>query len=49
MLPDADELSEALDAQPPHYYDDPHGDPDWRGHLTRLYAEEVRRELETAG
>ena len=28
------------------YYDDPHGDPAWREHLTRMFAEEVRGELE---
>jgi CO/xanthine dehydrogenase FAD-binding subunit len=47
--PGADELSEALEALELDYYDDPHGDPAWREHLTGLYAEEVRRELEAAG
>jgi CO/xanthine dehydrogenase FAD-binding subunit len=43
--PSADELAEALDEAEPSYYDDPHGDPVWREHLTRMYAEEVRGEL----
>ena len=27
------------------YYDDVHGRPDWRRHLTGLFAEEIRAEL----
>ncbi len=30
---------------PDAYYDDMHGRPDWRRHVTLLYAEEIRREL----
>jgi CO/xanthine dehydrogenase FAD-binding subunit len=44
--PGPDELRDALDEAQFHYYDDVHGDPAWREHLTRMYAEEVRRELE---
>jgi CO/xanthine dehydrogenase FAD-binding subunit len=44
--PSAEELREALDDAELRYYDDLHGDPAWREHLTRMYAEEVRRELE---
>ena len=44
--PTPDELRDALDEAQLHYYNDVHGDPAWREHLTRLYAEEVRRELE---
>ncbi|HEX3873387.1 MAG TPA: FAD binding domain-containing protein [Solirubrobacteraceae bacterium] len=43
--PSADELRDALDAADPTYHDDVHGDPAWRRHLTRVYVEEVRREL----
>ncbi|WP_407528719.1 FAD binding domain-containing protein [Methylobacterium oryzisoli] len=44
-LPGADELAAALDAAIPEeaYYDDVHGAPDWRRHVTRLLAEEIRR------
>jgi hypothetical protein len=44
--PTAEELREALDELRLEYYDDVHGDPGWREHLTRMYAEEVRRELD---
>jgi hypothetical protein len=44
--PTAEELSDALDEGQLQYYDDVHGDPVWREHLTRMYSEEVRRELE---
>jgi CO/xanthine dehydrogenase FAD-binding subunit len=44
--PSADELRDALDEAQLTYYDDVHGDPAWREHLTRMYAEEVRSELE---
>jgi CO/xanthine dehydrogenase FAD-binding subunit len=45
-MPSPEELSDALDRARLTYYDDPHGDPAWRGHLTRMFAEEVRAELE---
>lgn len=44
--PTAAELGQAFDAAGLEYYDDPHGDPAWREHVTRMYAEEVRGELE---
>ncbi|MDQ6779199.1 MAG: FAD binding domain-containing protein [Actinomycetota bacterium] len=44
--PTAEELCEALDEARLDYYDDVHGDPAWREHLTRMYAEEVRGELD---
>ncbi len=47
-LPTATELSQALEGAELAYFDDPHGHPEWREHLTRLYAEEVRSELEQA-
>jgi CO/xanthine dehydrogenase FAD-binding subunit len=45
--PDAAQVQAALAlAVPPElYHDDVHGDPDWRHHLTRLLAEEIRAEL----
>jgi CO/xanthine dehydrogenase FAD-binding subunit len=44
-MPEAAELREALLAAVGEFYDDPHGDPAWREHLTLMFAEEVRREL----
>jgi CO/xanthine dehydrogenase FAD-binding subunit len=44
--PSGDELRDALDEARLECYDDVHGDPAWREHLTRIYAEEVRRDLE---
>ncbi|WP_267359605.1 MULTISPECIES: FAD binding domain-containing protein [unclassified Methylobacterium] len=45
--PDTDTLAEALDAAIPDdaYYDDVHGRPDWRRHVTRHLAHEVRDAL----
>jgi CO/xanthine dehydrogenase FAD-binding subunit len=44
-IPEAAELREALLAAVDEFYDDPHGDPAWRQHLTLMFAEEVRAEL----
>jgi CO/xanthine dehydrogenase FAD-binding subunit len=46
-MPDATELAGTLDQQIPAsgYFDDMHGRPDWRRHVTGLCAEEIRREL----
>jgi CO/xanthine dehydrogenase FAD-binding subunit len=46
-IPDATELASALDRQIPAkaYFDDMHGRPDWRRHVTGICAEEIRREL----
>jgi CO/xanthine dehydrogenase FAD-binding subunit len=45
--PDAETLQVALAERIPEdaYVDDVHGHPAWRRHLTRLYAEDIRREL----
>ena len=45
--PDARELQRRLAADIPDalYYDDIHGRPDWRRHMTFEFAEEIRREL----
>jgi CO/xanthine dehydrogenase FAD-binding subunit len=50
FLPDAAHLAAAIEtAIPPSgYYDDMHGRPDWRRHVTLLLAEEIRRELADA-
>ncbi|GJE42403.1 FAD binding domain-containing protein [Methylobacterium soli] len=46
-LPDAAGLRAALAAAIPAdlWYDDVHGAPDWRAHVTHLLAEEIRAEL----
>ena len=45
--PDRDELQRRLAADIPDalYFDDIHGRPDWRRHMTFEFAEEIRREL----
>ncbi|MFG5120769.1 FAD binding domain-containing protein [Methylorubrum sp. POS3] len=46
-LPDAAALRAAIEAAIPEggWYDDVHGAPDWRRHVTGLLAEEIREEL----
>jgi CO/xanthine dehydrogenase FAD-binding subunit len=46
-MPDAASLAAMIEQRiPPYsYYDDMHGRPDWRRHVTVLYAEEIRAEL----
>ncbi len=46
-LPDADELAARIAAEIPDslYYDDVHGRPEWRRHMTYVFAEDIRREL----
>jgi CO/xanthine dehydrogenase FAD-binding subunit len=46
-LPSAETLSRSLEEAIPDgiYYDDVHGRPDWRRHMTHLFAEEIRQEL----
>lgn len=48
--PDPDALMRAIEAEipPDLYYDDVHGRPDWRRHVTRLLAAEIRDELAEA-
>jgi CO/xanthine dehydrogenase FAD-binding subunit len=50
-VPGAGELAAALDAEIPDggWFDDVHGDPDWRRHLTHRLAGEVVRELADPG
>ncbi|MEV6774268.1 FAD binding domain-containing protein [Nocardia sp. NPDC051030] len=48
-LPTSGELSATLaDIQPDLWYDDPHGAPDWRCHITSVLAAEVTAELSGA-
>lgn len=46
-IPGAAELTRRLEAEIPEtlYYDDMHGLPDWRRHMTHVFAEEIRVEL----
>ena len=44
-LPSGDELIEALDDAAPPYFDDAHGSPEWRAHLTRLLLGQTLEEL----
>jgi len=46
-LPDAQHLEATIERHMPagSYFDDMHGRPDWRRHVTLLYAEDIRREL----
>lgn len=46
-LPTATELDDALEATigDDQWYDDPHGAPDWRRHITSVAAREIREEL----
>ncbi|MFC5745033.1 FAD binding domain-containing protein [Actinomadura rugatobispora] len=49
--PGSRELRDALDVviPPESYFDDVHGTPEWRRHMTLRFAEEIRDELATAG
>lgn len=47
-LPDAETLLDDLSGIEV-WYDDPHGSPAWRAHVTRVLAEEVRSELHHGG
>jgi CO/xanthine dehydrogenase FAD-binding subunit len=48
-LPTRDALRERLEAEIKHYYDDVHGAPAWRRHMTLQFAEEIRQELAGKG
>jgi CO/xanthine dehydrogenase FAD-binding subunit len=48
-LPGADELRTRIQREIPEYFDDVHGAPDYRKHMTLYFAEEIRRELSNKG
>ncbi|MFE7774965.1 FAD binding domain-containing protein [Streptomyces sp. NPDC057445] len=49
-MPDARALQQSIDVVPAHlWFADPNGTPDHRRHLTKYFAEEIRRELTTGG
>jgi CO/xanthine dehydrogenase FAD-binding subunit len=45
QIPGADELRVTLDREIPVFFDDVHGTPEYRKHMTYYYAEEIRCEL----
>ena len=47
QMPSATELRRAIDARIPHdgYFDDVHGSPAYKRHLTYYFAEQIRAEL----
>ncbi len=49
QLPGADELRARIQREIPKYFDDVHGTPDYREHMTLYFAEEIRRELSNKG
>ena len=44
-LPNPDELRARLEREIPKFFDDVHGTPEYRQHMTLYLAEEIRREL----
>jgi CO/xanthine dehydrogenase FAD-binding subunit len=44
-LPNPDELRVHLEREIPKFFDDVHGTPEYRRHITFYFAEEIRREL----
>ena len=44
-IPGADDLRQHLDKVIPKFFDDVHGTPEYRRHMTFHFAEEIRREL----
>ena len=46
-IPSPETLTERIATEIPaaQYYDDVHGHPDWRRHMTLEFAEEIRQEL----
>ena len=45
QLPSADDLRARLELEIPAFFDDVHGTPEYRKHMTCFFAEEIRREL----
>jgi CO/xanthine dehydrogenase FAD-binding subunit len=48
-IPGADELRTRIRREVPRYFDDVHGTPDYREHMTLYFAEEIRCELSNKG
>jgi CO/xanthine dehydrogenase FAD-binding subunit len=45
QIPNADDLRGVLEHEIPVFFDDVHGTPEYRKHMTFYFAEEIRREL----
>ena len=45
QIPSADDLRTRLEHEIPAFFDDVHGTPEYRKHMTFFFAEEIRREL----
>ena len=45
QIPNADDLRAVLEHEIPVFFDDVHGTPEYRKHMTFYFAEEIRREL----
>ena len=48
-LPRAEDLRARLEREIPKFFDDVHGTPEYRQHMTFYFAEEIRREISTRG
>jgi CO/xanthine dehydrogenase FAD-binding subunit len=48
-LPGAEDMRARIQREIPKYFDDVHGTPDYRKHMTLYFAEEIRRELSNKG
>jgi hypothetical protein len=45
QIPNADDLRAVIEHGIPIFFDDVHGTPEYRKHMTFYFAEEIRREL----
>jgi hypothetical protein len=45
QIPNAQALRARLDQEIPAFFDDVHGTPEYRRHMTYYFAEEIRHEL----
>jgi len=45
QIPSADDLRAVLEHEIPVFFNDVHGTPEYRKHMTFYFAEEIRREL----
>ena len=48
-VPSAEDLRARLEREIPKFFDDVHGTPEYRQHMTFYFAEEIRREISTKG
>jgi hypothetical protein len=48
-VPNAEDLRARIEREIPKFFDDVHGTPDYRQHMTFHLAEEIRREISNKG